>query len=57
LAPYRGLLLKATTFGGGCLLSKKETFDNGVELLLEMYGLWHDKRVYNNSEKTIYNKL
>jgi hypothetical protein len=39
------------------LLSKKETFDNGIKLLLEMHGLLHDKKVYNNNEETIYNKL
>jgi hypothetical protein len=39
------------------LLSKKETFGNGVELLVEMHGLLHDKKVYNNNEETIYNKL
>jgi hypothetical protein len=39
------------------LLSKKETFEDGVKLLLEMHGLLHDKKVYNNSEETIYNRL
>jgi hypothetical protein len=39
------------------LLSKKENFDNGVKLLLEMHGLLHDKKVYNNDKETIYGKL
>ena len=39
------------------LLSKKETFDNGIKLLLEMHGLLHDNKVYNSNNITIYNKL
>jgi hypothetical protein len=39
------------------LLSKKDTFDNGIELLFEMHGLLHDKKVYNSREETIYDKL
>ena len=39
------------------LLSKKETFDNGIKLLLEMHGLLHDKKVYNNKDRTIYTNL
>jgi hypothetical protein len=39
------------------LLAKEETFDNGIKLLLEMHSLLHDKKVYNNNDETIYNKL
>lgn len=39
------------------LLSKEETFDNGIMLLLEMHGLLHDKQVYKSKDETIYSKL
>jgi hypothetical protein len=39
------------------LLSKEETFDNGIKLLLDMHSILHDKKVYKSSEDTIYNKL
>jgi hypothetical protein len=39
------------------LLSKEQTFDNGIKLLLEMHGLLHDKKISNNNIETIYNKL
>jgi hypothetical protein len=38
------------------LLSKGQTFDDGIKLLLEMHGLLHDKKIYNNMD-TFYNKL
>jgi hypothetical protein len=39
------------------LLSKGETFDDGIKLLLDMHNILHDKKVYNSKEETIYNKL
>lgn len=39
------------------LLSKEETFDDGIKLLLDMHSILHDKKVYNIKEKTNYNKL
>jgi hypothetical protein len=39
------------------LLSKAETFDDGIKLLLDMHSILHDKKVYNSKEDTIYNKL
>jgi hypothetical protein len=38
------------------LLSKEETFDDGIRLLMEMHGLLHDKKVYKNNDETLYNK-
>jgi hypothetical protein len=38
-------------------LSKEQTFDKGIKLLIEMHGLLHDKKVYKNTEDTIYNCL
>jgi hypothetical protein len=29
------------------LLSKEQTFNDGIELLLKMHGLLHDKKIYN----------
>ena len=39
------------------LLSKEETFNEGIKLLLDMHSILHDKKVYNNKEDTIYNVL
>jgi hypothetical protein len=39
------------------LLSKEQTFDDGIKLLLEMHGLLHDKKVYNGKAETFYNTL
>jgi hypothetical protein len=39
------------------LLSKAETFDDGIKLLLDMHSILHDKKVYTSKEDTIYNKL
>ena len=39
------------------LLSKEETFDEGIKLLLGMHGILHDKKVYGGKEDTSYNKL
>jgi hypothetical protein len=38
-------------------LSKEETFNDGIKLLLDMHSILHDKKVYNNKENTIYNVL
>jgi hypothetical protein len=38
-------------------LSKEQTFDEGIKLLMEMHGLLHDKKVYKNTGDTIYNFL
>jgi hypothetical protein len=38
-------------------LSKEETFDDGIKLLLEMHGILHDKKVYKGKDETIYNIL
>jgi hypothetical protein len=39
------------------LLSKEQTFSDGIKLLLEMHGLLHDKKVCNNNVETFYNNL
>ena len=39
------------------LLSKEETFNDGIKLLLDMHSILHDKKVYNNKDDTIYNVL
>jgi hypothetical protein len=39
------------------LLAKEETFNNGIQLLLEMHSLLHDNKVYNNNDETLYTKL
>lgn len=39
------------------LLSKKQTFNDGIQLAMEMHGLLHDKKVYKNTVKTIYDNL
>jgi hypothetical protein len=39
------------------LLSKRETFDGGIKLLLEMHGILHDKKIYKGKDETIYNIL
>ena len=39
------------------LLSKEETFDSGIKLLLEMHSILHDKKVYKSKDETIYNIL
>ena len=39
------------------LLSKEETFNDGIKLLLNMHSILHDKKVYNNKDDTIYNVL
>jgi len=39
------------------LLSKEETFNEGIELLLDMHSILHDKKVYGSKEDTYYNKL
>ena len=39
------------------LLSKENTFDSGIKLLLEMHGLLHDKKVYKGHSDTVYDKL
>ncbi len=39
------------------LLSKEETFKKGIQLLFEMHGLLHDKKVYQSNIDTLYNKL
>jgi hypothetical protein len=39
------------------LLSKKETFDDGIKLLLDMHSILHDKKVYTSKKETNYNKL
>ena len=39
------------------LLSKAETFNDGIRLLLDMHSMLHDKKVYKNNEETIYNTL
>jgi hypothetical protein len=38
-------------------LSDKNIFDKGIELLLEMHGLMHDKKVYKNTIETYYDFL
>ena len=38
-------------------LSKKETFNDGIKLLLDMHSILHDKKVYGKKEDTLYNKL
>jgi hypothetical protein len=32
-------------------LSKEQTFDDGIKLLLEMHGIFHDKKVYKTTAK------
>jgi hypothetical protein len=39
------------------LLSKEESFDDGIKLLLNMHSILHDKKAYKSEEDTIYNKL
>ena len=39
------------------LLSKEDTFNDGIKLLLDMHGMLHDKKVYKKTEDTIYDKL
>jgi hypothetical protein len=39
------------------LLSREETFDDGIKLLLDMHSILHDKKVYNSKKETNYNKL
>jgi hypothetical protein len=39
------------------LLSREETFDDGIKLLLDMHSILHDKKVYKSKEDTIYNRL
>jgi len=39
------------------LLSRENTFDDGIKLLLSMHSILHDKKVYKNNEDTIYNIL
>jgi len=39
------------------LLSKEETFDDGIKLLLSMHSILHDKKINNNKEDTLYNIL
>lgn len=39
------------------LLSKENTFDEGIILLLDMHNLLHDKTIYKNNVDTIYNIL
>ncbi|MDR1466624.1 MAG: DinB family protein [Treponema sp.] len=38
-------------------LSKEQFFDEGIELLLEMHSLLHDKEVYKNTNDTLYDNL
>ena len=38
-------------------LSKEETFNEGIKLLLDMHSILHDKKVYCKKEDTLYNKL
>jgi hypothetical protein len=38
-------------------LSKEQTFDQGINLLMEMHGLLHDKKVYKYTNDTIYDML
>jgi len=38
-------------------LSKQNTFEKGIKLLLEMHSLLHDKKVYNITKETYYYKL
>jgi len=38
-------------------LSKQNTFEKGIKLLLEMHCLLHDKKVYNITKETYYYKL
>jgi hypothetical protein len=38
-------------------LSKEQLFDKGIDLLMEMHGLLHDKKVYESTTDTIYNTL
>jgi hypothetical protein len=38
-------------------LTTEKTFDKGIELLLEMHGLLHDKKIYKNIVETYYNTL
>ena len=39
------------------LISKKETFDEGKNILLKNHSLVHDRKVYKINEKTIYDLL
>ena len=38
-------------------LSKQNTFEKGIKLLMEMHGLLHDKKVYNITKETYNSKL
>jgi hypothetical protein len=38
-------------------LSKENTFNKGIKLLLEMHSLLHDKKVYSIQNETYYYKL
>jgi hypothetical protein len=39
------------------LLSKEETFNQGITLLLEMHSILHDRKVYKNTKETFYDNL
>jgi hypothetical protein len=39
------------------LLSGQNTFNKGIDLLLKMHSLLHDKNVYKNNIETFYNNL
>jgi len=39
------------------LLLNQETFDNGINLLLEMHSLLHDKKVSKITSETYYDNL
>jgi hypothetical protein len=39
------------------LLSKEQTFDNGIKLLIEMHGLLHDRKISGNNIETFYDIL
>jgi hypothetical protein len=39
------------------LLSKEQTFDDGIKLLLEMHSLLHDKKIFTDVAETFYNNL
>ena len=34
-------------------LSKEETFNDGIKLLLDMHSILHDKKVYSKKEDTL----
>jgi hypothetical protein len=38
-------------------LSKEQTFDEGIKLLVEMHGLLHDSGASNNGADTMYDSL